>query len=183
MMFFVALQCDLDRGVGMPDDTAISEFAQDTGFVPKWYRTSAKTGEGIDEAMRMMLKYIMAVDSWNRPLRDVKRVRLKADQILFRDSLLLLMAMTVGCTDLGPRPHIFLVGTSLGRILKLLLSHQISLKAQYLSQIESHTIRNPDEDEATSAVTTLNGATLVEAPETVKLEDNAERRGGRTCNC
>ena len=102
MMFFVALQCDLDRGVGMPDDTAISEFAQDAGFVPKWYRTSAKTGEGIDEAMRMMLKYIMAVDSWNRPLRDVKRVRLKADQILFTDSLLLLLAMTVG-TDLGLR--------------------------------------------------------------------------------
>ena len=75
------------------------------------------------------------------------------------------------------------MGTSLGRILKLLLSHQISLKAQYLSQIESHAIRNPDEDEATSAVTTLNGATLVEAPETVKLEDNAEWRGGRTCNC
>ena len=52
-----------------------------------------------------------------------------------------------------------------------------------MSQIESHTIRNPDEDEASSAVTTLNGATLVEASETVKLEDNAERRGGRTCNC
>ena len=59
----------------------------------------------------------------------------------------------------------------------------MSLKVQYLSQIESHTIRNPDEDEASSAVTTLNGATLVEASETVKLEDNAERRGGRTCNC
>ena len=55
----------------MPDDTAISEFAQEAGFIPKWYRTSAKTGEGIDEAMRMMLKYIMAVDTWNRPLNNV----------------------------------------------------------------------------------------------------------------
>ena len=53
----------------------------------------------------------------------------------------------------------------------------------YLSQLESHTVRNPDEDETSAAVTTLNGATLVEASETVKLEDNAERRGARTCNC
>jgi len=107
----IANKCDLERGVGMPDDTAISEFAQEAGFVPKWYRTSAKTGEGIDEAMRMMLKYIMAVDTWNRPLR------------------------------------------------------------------------NPDEDEASvSGVTTLSGATLVEADETVKLEDNAEKRS-RPCNC
>ena len=34
----VFLQCDLERGVGMPDDTAISEFAQEAGFIPKWYR-------------------------------------------------------------------------------------------------------------------------------------------------
>ena len=46
-----------------------------------------------------------------------------------------------------------------------------------------HTTRNPDEDEASvSGVTTLSGATLVEADETVKLEDNAEKRS-RPCNC
>ena len=46
----------------------------------------------------MMLKYIMAVDSWNRPLRDEQPVRLQADQILLRSSLLLRVIMTVGCS-------------------------------------------------------------------------------------
>ena len=51
-----------------------------------------------------------------------------------------------------------------------------------LRQLKSHATRNPDEDEASAAITTLNGATLVEAEETVKLEDNAEK-SGRACAC
>ena len=116
-------------------------------------RTSAKTGEGIDEAMRMMLKYIMAVDTWNRPLRDLYFVALPLD-----NNLEIQIFMSFCCFD-----------------SKVLLSY-------YLRQLKSHATRNPDEDEASAAITTLNGATLVEAAETVKLEDNAEK-SGRACAC
>ena len=51
-----------------------------------------------------------------------------------------------------------------------------------LRELLFQTDRNPDEDDTSATVTTLNGATLVETSDTVKLEDNAERRG-RTCNC
>ena len=36
-----------DRGV--PDDVGISAFAQEEGFVPRWYKTSALTGKGEQE--------------------------------------------------------------------------------------------------------------------------------------
>ncbi len=34
-----------DRGV--PDDIGISEFTLQEGFVPKWFKTSALTGQGV----------------------------------------------------------------------------------------------------------------------------------------
>jgi GTPase SAR1 family protein len=45
----VANKCDLPRAHDLPDDTEISQFAHESGFVPKWYKTSAKSGDGKNE--------------------------------------------------------------------------------------------------------------------------------------
>ena len=42
----VANKCDLKKADDLPGDAEISQFAHESGFVPKWYRASAKTGEG-----------------------------------------------------------------------------------------------------------------------------------------
>jgi hypothetical protein len=40
------------------------------GFIPKWIRTSAKTGNGVSDAMNLLIRYIMAMDTWNNPMMD-----------------------------------------------------------------------------------------------------------------
>ncbi len=43
----LANKCDLNRrDRGVPDDVGLSEFAQGEGFAPKWFKTSALTGQG-----------------------------------------------------------------------------------------------------------------------------------------
>ena len=41
----IANKCDLSKDKRTPSDVEISQFVHNHGFVPKWYRTSAKTGE------------------------------------------------------------------------------------------------------------------------------------------
>ncbi|XP_059084201.1 ras-related protein Rab-38-like [Tigriopus californicus] len=81
---------DVARDKCLPCDLTISEFATEKGFVPKWYKTSAKTGDGIEDALRILVKYIMAMDTWNRPLADPdeqdvfqpqKTIRLEEDMV------------------------------------------------------------------------------------------------------
>jgi len=59
---------DLKRDSRIPNDLGVSEFAQENGFVPGWIKTSAKTGEGVEKAVKTIVRYIMAMDTWNSPL-------------------------------------------------------------------------------------------------------------------
>lgn len=61
----VANKVDLKRDPALPDDLEISRTVQERGFVPKWYKTSAKTGENVEEAMNLIVKYIMTLDNWS----------------------------------------------------------------------------------------------------------------------
>jgi len=61
----VANKSDLKRDKNLPDDVEISREVQERGFVPKWYKTSAKTGENVEEAMALIIKYIMTLDTWS----------------------------------------------------------------------------------------------------------------------
>jgi len=61
----VANKADLKRDKNLPDDLEISRVALERGFVPKWYKTSAKTGENVEEAMNLIIKYIMTLDDWS----------------------------------------------------------------------------------------------------------------------
>ncbi len=45
----VANKCDLERNRVIPDDFGIAEVANDLGMVPKWFKTSALTGQGEEE--------------------------------------------------------------------------------------------------------------------------------------
>ena len=69
----VVLVCnksDLERDPNLPNDFEISRIVQEKGFVPKWIRTSAKTGEGVSDAFNLIVRYIMTMDSWSDPLLD-----------------------------------------------------------------------------------------------------------------
>lgn len=61
----VANKSDLKRDQNLPDDLEISRAVQERGFVPKWYKTSAKTGDNVEEAMNLIIKYIMTLDTWS----------------------------------------------------------------------------------------------------------------------
>lgn len=45
-VILIANKVDLCRDSALPDDIHVSQFVQDSGFVPKWFKTSALTGEG-----------------------------------------------------------------------------------------------------------------------------------------
>jgi len=69
----VVLVCnksDLERDPNLPDDFEISKLVQEQGFVPKWIKTSAKTGDGVSDAFNLIVRYIMTMDSWSDPLLD-----------------------------------------------------------------------------------------------------------------
>ena len=67
----VVLVCnksDLERDPNLPNDFEISRIVQEQGFVPKWIKTSAKTGDGVSDAFNLIVRYIMTMDSWSDPL-------------------------------------------------------------------------------------------------------------------
>ena len=45
-VILIANKVDLCRDSALPDDIHVSQFVQESGFVPKWFKTSALTGEG-----------------------------------------------------------------------------------------------------------------------------------------
>ena len=45
-VILMANKTDLPRSPDLPDDLEISQMVQDNGFIPKWFKASAKTGEG-----------------------------------------------------------------------------------------------------------------------------------------
>ena len=53
----VCTKSDLPRDERIPDDLEISKFAQEKGFAPKWFKASAKTGQNVDEAISLVVRY------------------------------------------------------------------------------------------------------------------------------
>ena len=49
-------KADLPRDTRLPDDVEISRYVQEKGFAPKWFKTSAKTGENVDEALSLIVR-------------------------------------------------------------------------------------------------------------------------------
>ncbi|CAB4060500.1 SLC24A4 [Lepeophtheirus salmonis] len=58
---------DMPKHPNLPSDEEISKFVETNGFVPKWFKTSAKTGENIQECINFLIKVILKVDSWSTP--------------------------------------------------------------------------------------------------------------------
>ena len=54
----------------LPEDFEISRIVQESGIINPWIRTSAKSGEGVKEAFNLIVRYIMAADTWNPPAMD-----------------------------------------------------------------------------------------------------------------
>nr|ACO10718.1 Ras-related protein Rab-32 [Caligus rogercresseyi] len=60
----IANKNDLEPCAGLPNEEEMSQFLKENGFIPIWFRTSAKTGENIEESIDLMLKLILKIDSW-----------------------------------------------------------------------------------------------------------------------
>ena len=43
---------------------------QENGLIHPWIKTSAKSGEGVKDAFKLVVRYIMAMDTWNPPISD-----------------------------------------------------------------------------------------------------------------
>ena len=57
-VILICNKIDLPRDPGLPDDFEISKIVQDHGFVPKWVKTSAKTGDGVRDAVNLMIRQV-----------------------------------------------------------------------------------------------------------------------------
>ena len=56
----VLLMCnksDRPKDPNLPSDLEISEIVQNHNFIPKWIKTSAKTGAGVREAFNIIVRY------------------------------------------------------------------------------------------------------------------------------
>ena len=73
-----ANKSDLQASPDIPDDLEVSRMVQEGGFVPKWFRCSAKTGEGVDDLMNLLIKYIIALDTWSGTETRELQVKLNA---------------------------------------------------------------------------------------------------------
>ena len=84
----VVLVCnksDLERDPLLPNDFEISRIVQERGFVPKWIKTSAKTGEGVNDAFNLIVRYVLTIDSWNDPILDPDSDSLELSSCSFGD--------------------------------------------------------------------------------------------------
>ena len=52
----VCNKSDLPRDKLLPDDLEISRYVQENGFVPKWFKTSAKTGDNVNETLSLIIR-------------------------------------------------------------------------------------------------------------------------------
>lgn len=69
----VALVCnktDKARDPRLPSDLEISTLVQERGLIHPWIKTSAKSGHNVKDAFNLIVRYIMAVDTWNPPMLD-----------------------------------------------------------------------------------------------------------------
>ena len=66
----LANKSDLRRDRNLPDDEDISRRVVEGGFAPKWFDTSALTGDGVHEAVGLLVSYMMAMDTWSEPIQD-----------------------------------------------------------------------------------------------------------------
>lgn len=69
-VLLVCNKSDLPKDPRLPNDLEISRIVQEYNFIPKWFKTSAKNGEGVKDAFNVIVRYIMAMDTWNEPLQD-----------------------------------------------------------------------------------------------------------------
>ena len=69
-VLLVCNKSDLPKDPRLPTDLEISKIVQEYNFIPKWFKTSAKNGEGVKDAFNVIVRYIMAMDTWNEPLTD-----------------------------------------------------------------------------------------------------------------
>ena len=61
----VLLMCnksDRPKDPNLPSDLEISEIVQNNNFIPKWIKTSAKTGAGVREAFNIIVRYEVRED-------------------------------------------------------------------------------------------------------------------------
>ena len=54
----------------LPNDLEISRIVQENGLIHPWIKTSAKSGEGVKDAFKLIVRYIMAMDTWNPPISE-----------------------------------------------------------------------------------------------------------------
>ena len=52
----VCNKSDLPRDNRLPDDIEISRYVQENRFAPKWFKTSAKTGENVEETLSLIIR-------------------------------------------------------------------------------------------------------------------------------
>ena len=57
----VCNKSDLPRDNRLPDDVEISSYVLENGFVPKWFKTSAKTGDNVEETLSLIVRYMNIV--------------------------------------------------------------------------------------------------------------------------
>ena len=69
-VLLICNKMDLPKDPKLPNDYDISKMVNDKGFIPKWIKTSAKTGEGVNDAFNLVVRYILAMDTWNEPTVD-----------------------------------------------------------------------------------------------------------------
>ena len=69
-VLLVCNKSDLPKDPNLPSDLEISKIVQENNFIPKWFRTSAKNGDRVKDAFNVIVRYIMAMDTWNEPLKD-----------------------------------------------------------------------------------------------------------------
>ena len=53
----VCNKSDLPRDNRLPDDVEISRYVLENGFASKWFKTSAKTGDNVEETLSLIVRY------------------------------------------------------------------------------------------------------------------------------
>ena len=55
----VCNKSDLPRDNRLPDDVEISRYVLENGFASKWFKTSAKTGDNVEGALSLIVRYMI----------------------------------------------------------------------------------------------------------------------------
>nr|ACO14909.1 Ras-related protein Rab-38 [Caligus clemensi] len=63
----ISTKNDLPPCENIPQGSEMSDFLEENGFIPRWFQTSSKTGEYVQESIDFMIKLILRIDSWSAP--------------------------------------------------------------------------------------------------------------------